>query len=246
MDETRWERLGAVSGFVALALGIAAATFERGAPATGAPAREVASYVARYRTELLAQSLLMLLSVGALLWFLGSLRSFLLRAEGGTGRLSSVAFGAGLVGFGLQAAIQAPKSALAMASDGSLDPQLAAMMADLSSALTVVAYVPVGVMFAAVAVVVLRTGALPAWMGWLSAVTACAHLVMTGSLAVTSGPLARGGWATFVPSTLMIVWLAATTTVMVLRLREPPLPRIPDTAHELLRHTQPRRRWNGH
>src|SRR5947209_2270684 len=31
------------------------------------------------------------------LWFLGSLRSFLRAGEGGTGRLSTVAFGAGLV-----------------------------------------------------------------------------------------------------------------------------------------------------
>lgn len=50
----------------------------------------------------------MLLSAGAL-WFLGILRSHLLRAEGGNGHLTAVAYGAGVLGFDLQAAIQAPQ-----------------------------------------------------------------------------------------------------------------------------------------
>lgn len=235
MDDTRWEQWGAATGFLALALGGAGATFERGAPAAGAPAAEVAAFFAEYRTELLIQSLLMILSAGALLWFLGSLRSFLLRAEGGTGRLSTVAFGAGLVGFGLQAAIQAPQSALAMASDGTLDPQLAAMMSDLGFALSIVAYVPIAVMLAAVAVVSLRTGALPAWLGWLSAGAAVASLVLSAGIAVDRGPLAPGEWGTYVPYLLMVVWLASVSAVMVVRLRKAAGLRIPDSPAELFR-----------
>lgn len=65
----------------------------------------------------------MLFSAGAL-WLLGSLRSHLLRAEGGNGHLTAVAYGAGVLGFGLQAAIQAAAKVLAMVSDGTPDPQL--------------------------------------------------------------------------------------------------------------------------
>jgi hypothetical protein len=43
-----------------------------------------------------------------------------------------------------------------MASDGTLDPQLAMMMSDLGGAISVVAYVPIAVMLAAVAAVWLR------------------------------------------------------------------------------------------
>jgi hypothetical protein len=221
MEPDRWERWGAASGFVALALGVAGASFERGAPAAGAPATEIAAYFAQYRTELLVQSLLMVLGAGALLWFLGSLRAVLLRAEGGTGRLTALMFGAGLVGIGLQAAIQAPQSALAMASDGTLDPQLAAMTSNLGYALSVIAYVPLAVMLAAVAVVTLRTRALPVWIGWLSAVTAATYLILTAGIAIDSGPLALGGWATYVPYTLMVIWVAATTTAVILRLGRP-------------------------
>lgn len=62
-------KVGAISGLVALALGVGGASFERGAPGVGASAQEVAEFFQTYRTELLTQSLLMLLSAGALLWF---------------------------------------------------------------------------------------------------------------------------------------------------------------------------------
>jgi hypothetical protein len=167
---------------------------------------------------------------------LGSLRNVLLRAEGGTGRLTAVAFGAGLVGVGLQTAIQAPQSALAMASDGTLDPQLAAMMSNLGYMLSVIAYVPVGIMLTAVAAVTLRHRALPRWIGWLSAVTAVIYLTLTVGIAIDSGPLALGGWGTYVPYTLMVIWVAATTTAVIRRLSRPASPPVPDGQQELPHH----------
>jgi hypothetical protein len=215
MEPDRWERWGAASGFLA-------------------PRSKVAAYFVQYRTELLVQSLLMVLSAGALLWFLGSLRSVLARAEGGTGRLSAVAFGAGLVGVGLQAAIQAPQSALAMASDGSLDPHLAAMMSNLGYVLSAIAYVPLAVMLVAVALVTLRTRALPVWIGWLSALTAVTYLILTAGIALDSGPLALGASGTYVPYALTVIWLAATTTAVIRRLGRPSTPRVPDSPRALL------------
>lgn len=94
-----------------------------------------------------------MLSAGAWLWFLGSLRSYLLRAEGGTGTLSTAAFGAGFVGIVVQVLIQAPQSALAMASSGNVEPGLALVMANMAYAFNVIAYVPLAVMLVAVALV---------------------------------------------------------------------------------------------
>jgi hypothetical protein len=88
-----------------------------------------------------------------------------------------------------------------MASDGRLDPQLAAMMSGLGSAMSVVAYVPMAVMLAAFATVVLRTGALARWLGWLSGLAAVAYLLLSAGIALDHGLLARGAWTTFVPYT---------------------------------------------
>src|SRR4029079_13051776 len=178
MSASKWERWAAATGYLVFALGMAAA-FERGAPPANAPVEESLAFFRAYRSELLAQSLLFVLSAGVYIWFFGSLRSFLLRAEGETGRLASVAFGAGVIWAGLQMVLQSAQVALAMGASGDLAPALAGLIGDLTYALSLIAYVPLAVMLAAVAVVSLRTGALPAFLGWLSALTAAANVAMS-------------------------------------------------------------------
>jgi hypothetical protein len=102
------------------------------------------------------------LSAGAYLWFFGSLRTFLQRAEGGPGMLSTIAFGAGIVTAGIQMVFQGLQVALAVASNRPVEPTLAALFSNAALALSVIAYVPMAVMLAAVAVVSLRH----AVVGW--------------------------------------------------------------------------------
>lgn len=212
--QERWE---SASGYLVILLGLAAAAFERGAPPATAPVEETLSFLVTFRRELLAQSLLFVLSSGVYLWFFGSLRSYLLRAEGGTGRLATVAYGAGVMWAGMQMVFQGAQVAMAMGAGGHLEPALAGMVGDLAYALSVVAYVPAAMMLAAVAVLSLRTKAFPAWVGWLSALTAAANLIMSLGILAESGPLVPGGLMTYLLYALMPVWLAATTTVMIRR-----------------------------
>lgn len=215
--ELNWNRWGAATGYLALALGIAAAGFERGAPPANAPVERALAYFLKFRTQLLAQSLLFVLSAGVLLWFIGSLRSFLSKAEQGTGRLSSVAFGAGILWVGLQLVLQSTQAALAMGANPELPAALAGMMGDLGYALSVIAYVPMGIMLAAVAVVSWRFNAFPAWLAWLSAVAAAANLLMSAGIVAQGGPLVPGGVLTYALYLLQAVWQVATPTVMLSR-----------------------------
>lgn len=222
MRTANWERWGAATGYLVLALGIAAAAFERGAPDATATPAETLAFFTTYSSELRAQSLLFVLSAGAYLWFFGSLRSFLLRAEGETGRLASVAFGAGGIWAAIQMVFQGAQVTLAMGARDEVTPALAALVSDLAYALSVIAYVPMAVLLAAVAVVALRTRALPVWLGWLSAGMSAANLVMSLGLVVGSGPLVPGGPLSYLLYALMPVWLLAVTTVMVMRIGRPP------------------------
>jgi len=174
------------------------------------------AYFIRYRTELLAQSLLFVLSAGVLLWFIGCLRSFLQKAEQGSGRLSSVAFGAGILWAGLQFVLQGAQVALAMGANSDLPATLAGMMGDLTYALSVIAYVPMGIMLLAVAVVTWRFKAFPAWLGWLSAAGAAVNLLMSAGI-VAGGLLVPGGALTYVLYLLQAVWQVAVPTVMIAR-----------------------------
>lgn len=218
MNPNSSERWGAATGYLVLIIGLAGAAFERGGPAADAPVAEALAFFARYRSELLAQSLLFVLSAGLYLWFFGSLRTYLLRAEGGSGRVATAAFGAGVIWAGLQMVMQSVQVTLAMGAAGQLDPTVAGMFSDLTYALSVIAYIPMAILLAAFATVAVRTRAFPAWLGWFSALMAAVNLLMSLGLVFDGGLLAPGGLLTYLLYALMPVWLVAVTTVMVRRL----------------------------
>ena len=217
------ERWHAASGYLVIALGIAGAAFERGSPPFTAPIQEVVTFWSTYQRELLAQSMMFVLSAGMYLWFFGTLRSVLMRAEGGTGTLSTIAFGAGIVSAGLQLILQCFQVALAVAASGALDGGVVALYSRLGWALSVIAYVPMGVMLAAVAAVSLAHHAFPRWLAWFSLTASLAHFLMTLGLVVKSGPLVPGLATTYALYAVALLWLIATTTVMVFGLHPKPL-----------------------
>jgi hypothetical protein len=145
MSEHSVERWNAASGYLVIALGIAGAAFERGSPPFTAPIEEVVAFWSTYQRELIAQSVMFVLSAGAYLWFFGSLRSVLMRAERGTGTLSTIAFGAGLVSAGLQMILQCVQVALAVGASEPLERGVVALFGRLGWALSVITYVPMGV-----------------------------------------------------------------------------------------------------
>lgn len=221
MSETtqdRWgpDRWGGASGFAALAVGALAVVFERGAPPVGASEVEVAAFHGAHAQALLMQSLLFLLSSAVFLWFVGCLRTHLTAVEGGSGRYAGLVFGAGVGYVALSVTAQAGQIALAQVA-GSAAPSLVAAVGALSWALFTVAAVPAAVMLAAFAALTAGSRAMPAWLGWTAAVAAAAQLGLLAGVVVTTGPLAPGGWYTFAPYPLYVVWLAGTAAVLLRR-----------------------------
>jgi hypothetical protein len=207
--------------------------FERGPVSAGDPAGEIAGYFAGNREALRAQGLLFVIGAGFLLWFLGSLRSFLVRAEGGTGRLATVALGAGVASTVITVVALAFQIGLAATPAGDVAPALVGTM----DAMFTVANLPLAVMLVAVAVL-FRSGAFPAWLGWLSLAAAAVQLVPTFGIVVDGGALAADGWvALYAPYPLYVAWLACATAAMVRRIGRPAPGRtvlVPDTPEELV------------
>ncbi|RKX73136.1 MAG: hypothetical protein DRP87_19430 [Spirochaetes bacterium] len=73
-----------------------------------------------------------------------------------------------------------------------MEPAIAGMSSDLIYALSVIAYVPLGIMLTAVSVVSLQTRAFPVWLVWLSSVVAAANMFMSLGIVAESGPLVPG------------------------------------------------------
>lgn len=213
MGDATLERWGAASGFVVVAVGAAATVFERGTISVDDPVAKITAYFANNRSALLAQSLLFVLGAAIFVWFVGALRSYLARAEGAAGMLSSVAFGAGIAWVGISLAAQAFQIGLAISSKHEVVPAPVGIM----WALFTVAAIPIAVMLAATAVASFRYKAFPAWLGWLALTAAAGYLLVLLGIVVESGPLSPTGWITYAAYPLYVVWLLCATTVMVRR-----------------------------
>ena len=228
MSNILWQRLGAASGIVYVAVLLAPDLIQGGPSdeptmtAAEAIAHSCAITTAAQPTDAVIP-ILHTLGYLIFLFFLGSLWSALRRAEGADGWLSAAAFGGGLVSLAVKFASGAASVAANSNACAGIDPQLWQVLQDMNSASHFTAFFPLAILSAASAVVAIRFGApLPRWLGWMSAVVAVALLVdgMAGTL------YARD----FGPSFLLFaLWTVITSVVLVRRVGQP-LPTV-ESAH---------------
>ena len=219
MNATMCERFGAASGLGAIVTGAAAVLFERGSVSARDPVAKIVAYYTDNQGALRAQALLFVVGAGFFLWFLGSLRSFLSQAEGGSGRLSTGAMHAGVASTVVTLAALAFQVGLASAAQDAGHPGLIGTM----DALFVVANLPLAIMLVAVAALTFRTARLPAWLGWLSVLTAVAQLIPVCGILLDGGPLAADGWVSaYLPYPLYALWLTSAVVVTTLRIGKTP------------------------
>ena len=158
MSNVVWERLGALSGIVFVAILIAGFIVAEGATDVEAhdPATIIAAEFADNRDRLEAGGSIGLISLFFLFWFLGYLRSCLQQAEGEGGWVASVAFGGGLLAAGMLLVSGGFTLAGSVLSDYGRDPQVARTLAVLNWDWIAVVSVPLAALVGGTAVVGLR------------------------------------------------------------------------------------------
>lgn len=112
MDDSRWERYGALGGVVFVVLDVVVAVLGGEPPATGAGRSEVASYFADKGAAIEAGLWLFGLASVALIWWSGSLWRRMVRSEGGSARLAVVS----LVGLALAGALSLASASVSVAA----------------------------------------------------------------------------------------------------------------------------------
>jgi hypothetical protein len=176
-----WERIGAATGLVFVVLFLVAFGLELSEfPDPGlVGADEIVVFVEANQLRLGLVSTLFALSWTAFLWFMGSLRSRLAAVEP-TQRLSSVAFGAGVVIVGLSLALSGLRLEVVMA-DFTVVERTAVVsrwvLFDASDGFLGITPFPRAVLLGTASLVILRFGGLPRWLGWLGLVGAIVNLV---------------------------------------------------------------------
>jgi Domain of unknown function (DUF4386) len=175
------ERFAPLTGVVFLALVIPAFVLGGEPPDADEKLGEVLDFWTSNDDELIIGALLAALAAFFLLWFVGSLRSALRDAEGGSGRVSAIAFAGGVVlaaGVALAASIQFAAADTA----GDVEPAVTQTLSVLNSDAFFLVAVGMLTLLIAAGIVTVRTGVFPRWLGW--------GAIVAGILAVTR----RGSW----------------------------------------------------
>jgi hypothetical protein len=223
--DERGRRADAATGIVGAVLLMVGFALPGAPPKADDVPAEMTAFLTDHRGAILAGDFLAGLGIVALLWFLGSLRSYLRAAEGGEGRLSAASFGGGVAGAGLLLAALAVLSAAAFKVGGLGDDNLNRALFDLSTFLGFVPGFAFAVLLGAASCSAARSGALPPWLYWLGSVAAVAQLLSTIGLFVESGFFAEGGFFIVLAFLMAAVWVIAVSVVLIRRNGVPPVAR---------------------
>jgi hypothetical protein len=206
--DARWERRWGWGGiaFVVLVVGWAIVLIAVSRPGADASPDEIRSFFGGDGDTgwLFLSSIFLGLAGLVFLPFLGSLRSILRRTEGGTGRLSAVAFGAGVVFTGLLFAKNSIDLGIAIAvewQDAEVDPGAYQLLDGVFAGLLMHEGVALGALIGATSVISLRTAVFPRWLGWSGVVVA---ILSVFSLLLFGVPLI-----------LDLVWVLAVSALIV-------------------------------
>src|SRR4051812_7260153 len=137
-------------------------------PDTDSSTAKVVKYWADNDTQQIAGSLILAVGLIFFVWFAGSLRSALRVAEGAVGRLSAISFG-GAVLFASGGIISLSLTFAVADTVGDVPPLVTQSLFILSD--DVWLWAPIGMILLMLPTVVLafRTGFLPKWLAWLTA-----------------------------------------------------------------------------
>jgi hypothetical protein len=196
--EDRYARLGALGGILAvIALLVGFGLAASGAPAFDESARAWGGFFADHATRIQIGVTIVGAGIFFFIWFLGSLRSAIAAAEGGQGRLASIAFGGGLVAAGILMVTLTGTAAAAYRPEG-IDPSLTRALNDLGALTAGPAAGALTALFAATASAGYRHRFVPPWVAGFSALAAITQPLAFGVVFCTSGAFAADGVLGFI------------------------------------------------
>jgi hypothetical protein len=166
----RRERSAALTGITAIALwviGLVVLETIADQPGTNTTPARALAYFEGEEHAILAGTFFFMLGAVFFLWFVGALRARLYLAEGGTRRLTGTGYAGGLVAAASLLFMGSTQAAGAL-NKANLSPEAAQVYRGLGDAFFYAAEPAVGVLILATGMIVLRTRALPVWLGWVS------------------------------------------------------------------------------
>jgi hypothetical protein len=225
-----WERIGAASGVAAVAFFVAGFVVFLTQDPTGSPhipniedADRYSAYLQAHEDSIKVETLLNSIGVVLFLWFLGNLWARLRATEGGPARVSAIASAGGIAG-AVALLMASVFTASAAVSPSVIEPNELYVLSAMSIGLGGAAFT---VFFAAVARVILETGALPRVVGVLAAIAAVTSAIGFVSVFADDGIFnpATGAFGLWVRFGAFGLWLAVASASLVVAVGSKPAPR---------------------
>lgn len=202
-----WERLAPLTGLVSAACLVFATLLVLDQPQDSDSNAKIVAYFAQHshRVQGIVGFFVFVAGILLLLAFLAALRDRLAAAEGGTGRLSALAYGAGVAAAAVwlvaMLLARADTFAASRSSKYQVDPNTYRMLVDTAYVGWVTAVIVCALVVWAASAVALRTGVLPRWFGWLG---------------IALGVVQLFG-VFFFPFVAWFIWLALASVLLVTR-----------------------------
>jgi hypothetical protein len=214
MNDDRYVEYGAATGIVFVILSVIGfAVVIPTPPDLDAPSQEWASYFLGHHDAVRAGIVILAAAFFFYVWFLGTLTS-VLRIAAGTPRLPSIALIGGVIGGALLLVGLSAEAVAAFRPQG-VDPLITRELSDLFVMVGVAGIPAFTAFFAATAIVLLRSGAFPGWLGWLTAVAAVVQPLTFGALFTKHGAFAGdGALGLFVPFIVTMVTFLALSALI--------------------------------
>jgi hypothetical protein len=210
MKEGRWIAFAGCAYVVAWIVGLAIG-FATASPGPADSISTIGAYFSSHREAAMIQAYFLDGIAGAsLIVFVAALRSFLRRFEGESATLSSILFGAG-VAAGTVSLLQGLFTQV-LADHVATMGNAAAIrtLFDLNGEGDTYKLLALGVFLGAVALLALRTHALPRWIGWVAAVLA-PLLVIAGWNFALSSSIQYAAYTVLL--IVLLVWVAAVSVI---------------------------------
>ena len=181
MSETFTRRLAGVTAVAYVVLAFIGSGLGKSSPDLGASRADIVKSAAAEHASAgrVAGGFLELLAILSLVVFSAAAYSFFRPREQGSGVLSTVLLGGGLLSAGLKIASAMLVFPVVWRYHQGMSPQLTAALVDGNNVGFILTWPLDAVLLGAAAALILRTRALPRWTGWLAAVTAPILLVST-------------------------------------------------------------------
>lgn len=230
MDKAWWDRWSPASGIIFVVLFVVGFVVIGDYPTVADPAEDYATFYTDERGRILAGAIIAAFALYAFILFVAALAGRV-RALGEP-RLTAMIVVGGTAFAALILAVVGFYAAIAHSVAEEVDPDVVKALDTFASGLDVVSGLPLAAVALAVGVAVLRTGFLPAWVGYASMLGAFIFVLSATTWAREGfwSPLGGFSWVAYA---VFVLWVLAVSALLLLRPpADQPLTSVPQAGTE--------------